>query len=209
MPFGIGALFDNTGYYVLDLETNGMRPEIDKIIEIALVHVDEAGNIGRKWTTLVNPGEGIDVGATHVHGITLPMIKDAPRFEEIAPYVYQMFAGAPLVAHNTSFDVPFLTAELQRAGLHTFGDPLPSIDTITLAKKYLTLPHYKLGAIAEYLGIDLENAHCALDDTLAAAEMFSHFIKNDKNLTFDAVDIAQNMVWDVPDDVPEPRILTR
>ncbi|MDO5044382.1 MAG: 3'-5' exonuclease [Coriobacteriia bacterium] len=209
MPFGIGALFDNPGFYVLDLETNGMRPEVDKIIEIGIVHVSPEGKLDKEWQTLVNPGEGIDVGATHVHGITLPMIKDAPSFEDIAPFVYKMIAGAPLVAHNTSFDVPFLTKAFQNAGLHTFGDPLPAIDTIVLAKKYLTLPHYKLGVIAEHLGIDLENAHCALDDARAAAEMFAYFIKKDPKQYFEEIDVAQNMVWDVPDEVLEPKILVR
>lgn len=207
MPFGIGAIYENTGFYVLDLETTGIKPEEDRIVEIAIVHVTPDNKIDREWTTLVNPG--MDVGPTHVHGITNEMVKDAPTFAEIGPYVLNMIAGAPVVAHNASFDVPLLMAELVRNGLHTFGDPLPRIDTIDLAKKYLTLPNYRLGTICHLLHIDLEHAHCALDDTRATAEVFMHFRREDPALEFPQTLDAENMVWDVPDEIVEPKVVLR
>lgn len=207
MPFGIGAMLDNGGFYVLDLETTGISPETDRIVEIAVVHVTPQGTIDREFSTLVNPG--CDVGPTHVHGITNQMVANAPTFDQVAPYVYAMIAGAPVVAHNAPFDVPLLTNELMRSGLHTFGDPLPRIDTIELAKKYLTLPNYRLGTCCKLLGIDLEHAHCALDDTRACAQLFIHFLKQSPAPEFPQVLDAENMVWDVPDEVVAPQVVNR
>lgn len=207
MPFAIGAAYENPGFYVLDTETTGINTDTDRIIEIALIHVTDEGKIDKEWTTLINPG--CDVGPTHVHGITNSMIQNAPSFDEVGPYIYNMIAGAPLVAHNAPFDVALLTAELQRSGLHTFGDPLPAIDTIELAKKALTLPNFRLGTICNHLKIDLENAHCALDDTRATAQLFI-WLKNQLNVSeFPQRIDADNMVWDVPDEITEPKVVTR
>jgi DNA polymerase III epsilon subunit-like protein len=68
---------DMSGYTVVDLETTGLFPQQhDRIVEIAIVTVSDAGHIEQEWSTLVNPQR--DVGPTHIHGITAREVLDAP-----------------------------------------------------------------------------------------------------------------------------------
>ncbi len=209
MAFGIGASFGKTGFNVVDVETTGLDSNLDRVIEIAVVHVDPNGTITDTWTSLINPGQ--DTGAQHVHGISNSMVEDAPRFEEIAAYLYDKLAALPLVAHNAKFDAAFITEELRRAGLHTFSDDFPRLDTIELAKLSLNLPNYKLETCCKHLDISLEHAHCALDDTIACAELFCALMKEDAQIDLikKASLEAENMVWDVPDNIAEPKIKLR
>lgn len=207
MAFEIGAALGKQGFNVVDVETTGLNTQKDRIIEIAVVHVHPDGSIGETWTTLINPQT--EVGASHIHGITEEKIKDAPLFEELAPYLYHKLAGLPLVAHNARFDAEFITAELIRAGLHSFGEELPRIDTIELAKSLITLPNYRLETCCSYFDISLTHAHCALDDTLACAKLFAQLLKLRKDMSFPEILRAENMVWDVPDEINEPRVKLR
>jgi DNA polymerase-3 subunit epsilon len=92
------------GYAVLDFETTGLFPSHDRVIEVAVVHVDETGTITGQWDTLVNPQR--DLGAQRIHHITSAEVMDAPTFAEIAPKLIELLSGRVLVAHNASFDTP-------------------------------------------------------------------------------------------------------
>ena len=66
------------GYAVVDLETTGLSPATDSILEIALVLTDAAGQVERCWSTLIDPGAGVDVGPTHIHGLVAEELIGAP-----------------------------------------------------------------------------------------------------------------------------------
>jgi DNA polymerase III epsilon subunit-like protein len=97
------------GFAVLDFETTGLFPGgHDRVVEVAVVHVDDVGRVTGQWETLVNPQR--DLGAQHIHGIRSADILEAPTFAAIAPHLVDLLGGRVLVAHNASFDVRFLLA---------------------------------------------------------------------------------------------------
>ena len=162
------------GYAVFDIETTGLTLHSESIVEIAVVHVDERGAITGTWDTLLRPSG--TVGPTWVHGITQAMVVDAPRFGEVADHLYELFAGRVAVAHNLpSFDGRFLTAHFSEVGINA-----PAIKNGVCTLKYArrTLPGstHKLDVCCAYLGIQLSDAHQALADTVATAQLLGHFI---------------------------------
>jgi DNA polymerase-3 subunit epsilon len=102
-------------YAVIDIETTGLSPiHHHRILEIAVVLVDDAGSIVCEWDTLVNPQR--DVGATEIHGLTATHVYPAPTFAQIAGDLAMLLLGRVPVAHNLAFDAPFLAFEFARAG---------------------------------------------------------------------------------------------
>ncbi len=159
------------GYACLDVETTGLDAKNCRILEIAVVHVDD-GRITGEWTTLLDPGVA-DVGPTRIHGITRDDVAGAPTFGDVAGDLVGHLEGRIPVAHNAPFDVGFLNAEWD--ALQRFGPMgLDALDTLGLARA-LGLPG-RLGALAEALGVDLSHAHRALDDTRALAEVLVHLL---------------------------------
>ena len=108
------------GFAVVDVETTGLYPSTDRIVEVAVVHLDANAEITGEFCTLINPGR--DVGPTHYHGITAADVHNAPTFAAAAESVWQLLAGRVLVAHNVAFDARFLDAEFNRCGV----EPAPS-----------------------------------------------------------------------------------
>ncbi|WP_314921109.1 exonuclease domain-containing protein, partial [Actinomyces oris] len=88
------------GYAVVDLETTGLSPTTDSILEVALVLTDAAGHVERSWSTLIDPGVGVDVGPTHIHGLVAEELIGAPGFDEVADLLVADLAGRAVVAHN-------------------------------------------------------------------------------------------------------------
>lgn len=163
------------GYTVIDLETTGLSPrQHDRIVEIAAVYVSETGQIEGEWTTLVNPGR--DVGPTNLHGICARDVLDAPGFADIAPHVLRSVAGRTIVAHNSRFDTGFLAAEFTRAGVPLAALPLPSLCTMQWAPKFLSAQSRRLVDCCAAAGIQLENAHSALGDAKATAQLLSVYL---------------------------------
>ena len=161
-------------FAVLDVETTGLSPTRDRIIEIAVVRCAPDGSIIDEWSTLVDPGR--DPGPTHIHGISAADLAGAPPFAEIADELDHRIAGAMVAAHNLSFDAGFLLAEYNRAGLEV--PARSAVCTLQLAR--FTLPGiggYSLAACAAALGIDHPNAHRALPDTRVTAMVLGAMIQ--------------------------------
>src|SRR5690554_5320694 len=99
-----------SGYAVIDIETTGFSPAHNhRILEVAVILVDSAGNRVYQWDTLINPVR--DVGATEIHGLSGGDVYSAPTFDQIAPELGSLLRGRVPVAHNLNFDAPFLAAE--------------------------------------------------------------------------------------------------
>ncbi|GGL42718.1 3'-5' exonuclease [Planomonospora parontospora] len=157
------------GYVVVDVETTGFSPaKGDRICEIALVSLDEDGSTTDEWHSLVNPLR--NTGASHVHRITDAMVADAPVIDEVLDEVWQRIAGRVLVAHNASFDLRFLKV---LPGSHWVTETLC---TQRLAPGFLPDGKWTLAACCERAGITLRNAHSALADARATAELLRHFM---------------------------------
>lgn len=162
------------GYAVFDLETTGFRTPVDRIVEVGVVALRPDGSVEGEWETLVNPGR--DVGATWVHGISASDVLGAPAFGDIADELEDVLEGRALVAHNASFDLRFLSTEMAGAGRLRAGDLPPSVCTMRNARHFLDTPTTKLADCCAAAGVDLRNAHSALGDARATAELFGYYL---------------------------------
>ncbi|ASD22762.1 DNA polymerase III subunit epsilon [Cryobacterium sp. LW097] len=163
------------GFAVIDFETTGLFPaHHDRVIELAVVHVSDRGRIEGRWETLVNPGR--DLGRQDIHGIRAADVLDAPSFAEIAPRLIELLRGRVLVAHNASFDIRFLLAELSRAG-HGAPAEIVSLCTMQLARDFLPGAGRSLADCCAALDIDLDGAHRASVDALATARLLAAYIE--------------------------------
>ncbi|MFH0983222.1 MAG: exonuclease domain-containing protein [Planctomycetota bacterium] len=160
----------NCEFAVVDVETTGLFPRrADRIIEVAIIRVDSHGKTLDEYVTLVNPQR--DIGPTHLHGITTRHVKKAPTFDEIAGDVLARLAGAVFVAHNASFDIRFLQAELDRLELEL--PDFPHLCTMQLARKAdPRIPSRRLLALCEHFGITVDRWHSAHADARATVDLF-------------------------------------
>jgi DNA polymerase-3 subunit epsilon len=99
----------------VDLETTGTTPTLDRVTEIGIVRTS-GGEVLDEWSTLVNPGCPIPEDIQALTGISNAMVRDAPRFDEVAREVRERLAGRLFVAHNARFDYGFLKNEFRRLG---------------------------------------------------------------------------------------------
>ena len=175
MPIGGGfAAFpvagNVAGFAVVDVETTGLFPARDRIVEFAVVHLDPDARATGEFGTLIDPRR--DVGPTRVHGIRASDVSGAPTFPAAAAAIRRLLAGRVLVAHNARFDAMFLAAEFERCGM-----PLPAAPvmcTMRLAGHYLGgLPARTLPACCQAAGVALSGHHSALHDARAAAGLLA------------------------------------
>lgn len=165
------------GFAVLDFETTGLWPEMnDRVAEVAIVHMDEKGKIAGRWETLINPGR--DLGPQRIHGIRADEILDAPSFEEIAGDLIALLEGRAIVAHNASFDLGFLRAELQRLGIEV-EERIPHLCTMQLGRAFLPGTRRALVDCCRAFDIDYTNHHRAMADAEATAALLHAFIESE------------------------------
>ena len=155
-----GQLLDTT-YCVLDLETTGLSFRTEKITEIGIMKVQN-GEVIDKFSCFVNPEKPIPPKVVEVTNITDDMVKDAETIEKVFPKMLDFIGDSVLVAHNADFDIGFLKHNAKELG-YTLDNTY--MDTLRLAKElFPDFKKYKLGIIADKLGIKVEVAHRALDD---------------------------------------------
>lgn len=159
-----------TTYAVLDLETTGSTYDNgDRIIQIGVAFVQN-GQIIDQFAADIFPNQDIPREITKLTGITNDQVKDAPTFDQIAEILWQKLANTVIVAHNIGFDYKFLDQTFEGHGYPTMTQE--KIDTVELIRTlYPTAQSYKLGDFCQTHGIDLENAHTAIDDATATAHI--------------------------------------
>ena len=158
---------------VLDTETTGLDPKQGhRIIEIAAVELSDRRPTGRHLHFYLNPERDIDTGATEVHGMTWDDLKHRPRFADIAAELVAFAQGASWVIHNAPFDVAFLDAELERAGMPLCASVYGSlVDTLSLARDSFPGKRNNLDALCERFAIS--NAHRTLHGALLDARLLA------------------------------------
>jgi DNA polymerase III subunit epsilon len=160
---------------VFDTETTGLRPENgDRVIEIGAVELENRFPTGRNFHTFINPEDKqIDAGAYNVHGISNEFLADKPVFAAIVDDFMAFVSEANLVAHNASFDMSFINAELSRLGLDPFP-PARVVDTLMIARRRHPMGPNSLDALCQRYGIDASHRtkHGALLDSELLAEVY-------------------------------------
>ena len=170
-------------FVVVDVETSGLEPAAGaRVIEIAAVRLNQAGQILDSMSTLVNPEDG-NTGADWIHGISADMVQDAPTFDQIFDDLARVLDNAIFVAHHAKFDESFVAAEAQLAGAKLLT--MPAICTYWLARNTVKgTDNFKLGTLASHFEISQESAHTALDDAKVVAQMLPRMLSNYKPLTY-------------------------
>ena len=178
----------DTTYCVLDLETTGFSPVTDKITEIGIMKVKN-GEVIDEFCCFVNPERPIPQRVIEVTNITDDMVKDAETIEKVFPKMLEFLGDSVIVAHNAGFDVGYLKHNAKTLG---YKFDYSYIDTLSLAKDlFPNFKKYKLGKIAEELGIKVEVAHRALDDVDTTVKVFNVMIQKLKDrgvTTIDEID---------------------
>ena len=159
---------------VIDTETTGLDPgNGDRLIELGCIEIVNRIPTGREFHRYVNPERDIHRDAVAVHGLTGEFLKDKPLFKDIADEFLAFIGEAPLVAHNASFDLGFINAELERA----VRPPLTFdrvVDTLVLARRRHPAGPNSLDALCKRYGIDLSQRtkHGALLDSMLLASVY-------------------------------------
>jgi DNA polymerase-3 subunit epsilon len=165
-------------HIIFDTETTGLDNTLDRIIEIGGVELDNHFPTGRSFHVYINPGgRKVHPDALAVHGITDEFLADKPTFAEVVEEIAAFFDGASLVAHNATFDIGFVNAELARVGL----PPVEThrvVDTLALARRRHPMGPNSLDALCRRYGIDNSHRtkHGALLDAELLAEVYIEMI---------------------------------
>ena len=187
ISFSKGQNLDTT-YCVLDLETTGLSFRTEKITEVGIMKVKN-GEVIDEFSCFVNPEKPIPQKVVEVTNITDDMVKDAETIDKVFPKILEFLGDSVLVAHNADFDIGFLKYNASQLGYELNNT---YVDTLRLAKSlFPDFKKYKLGFIADKLGIVVEVAHRALDDVDTTVKVFNVMIsmlKEKGAKTWDDVD---------------------
>lgn len=169
-------------FAVVDLETSGLDTRRHRVLQVAMVTVDEQGEIHDEWETFVKLKWPLGrVGPTDIHGITRSMLRGAPRLPDVVDEFRERLGDSLFVAHNARFDAEFLVraARHRNAG----GDLAVALErrlcTLRMSRRLdpgRELSH-RLGDVCERYDVALERPHEALSDALATASILPHLLR--------------------------------
>jgi len=173
----------------IDLETTGTHPHSDRIIEISILKIQSDGQDDYR-SQRVNPGVPIPAEASAVHRIKDEDVAGKPSFRQYAKGICEFLDGCDLSGFNLiTFDLPFLEAELERAGISFSRDGRQLVDSMIIYHQKESREPGKLrnlkAAYLRYCGEELDDAHSAEEDATASAKVLDGMIKEHSDLPRD------------------------
>ncbi len=163
-------------YAIIDVETTGLSPKTEKITEIA-IYIHDGERIIEEFSTLINPEKKIPFQITRLTGINNKMVKDAPKFYEVAKKIVEITDGKTIVGHNVSFDYNFIRGEFKSLG---YDFKSKTICTVKLSRKLIPgKKSYGLGKLCKELDIQILDRHRAHGDALATTKLFELLLSID------------------------------
>ena len=170
----------NVSFAVVDFETTGLNPEIDRIVQLAAVIVNGDGDIIDSFDTIVKPENPDEYqhGAEHIHGISAEQVSGGMPLRIALKKLWDISAGNVFTAHNAQFDLGFLHAESERVGIN--GHVEVHIDTLELSRRTTGADNtrrHNLFALCEHYGIERDKVHDAKSDATATAQLLMHLMK--------------------------------
>lgn len=163
-------------YAILDIETTGGKFNEEGITEIAIYKFD-GQDVVDQFISLINPERQIQEFVAKLTGINNKMLRNAPKFYEVAKRIIEITTDCILVAHNTTFDYRILSTEFDRLG---YDFNRNTLCTVELSQKLiLNQPSYSLGKLTRSLGIPMSDRHRASGDALATVQLFKLLLEKD------------------------------
>ena len=163
-------------YAILDIETTGGNYDEEGITEIAIYRFD-GEQITDQFSSLINPQKSIQPFVVKLTGINEKMLKNAPKFYEVAKRIVQITEDCILVAHNAAFDYRILNTEFRRLG---FAYERKTLCTVNLSQELLPeQPSFNLGKLIRNLGIPFANQHRAHGDAQVTLKLFELLLEKD------------------------------
>ena len=169
------SLLDNIdNYTIIDIETTGLDPKVDEIIEISALKVRD-NKIISEYSTLINPQQEINDFIINLTGITNEMVKDKPTIKNSLNDYFNFLDNDVIIGHNINFDINFLYDN----SIKYYDKPFENdyIDTLRLSRKYLSLENNKLETIANFFKIDYSGAHRSLKDCYITFSVYNELKK--------------------------------
>lgn len=161
------------GFAVVDVETTGLSPRRDRVIELGIVSIDPELVIRDLSVSLINPHR--DVGRTRLHGITATNVADVPSLDGVAGEVAARLTGRVFVGHNAQFDLGMIEGEFDRLGCRM--PSVPTLCTMRIASVCLDgLTRTTLEACCAAAGVRPGTAHTALADATASAHLLQTYV---------------------------------
>ncbi len=174
---------------ILDTETTGLEPsQGHRIIEFAALEMVDRKLTGRHLHLYMHPERAIDPDAQRVHGISLEFLEGKPRFADVAAEISDFIADGELIIHNAPFDIGFMNAEFERAGLPmTAAQCAGVIDTLVMARDQFPGKRNSLDALCDRFDVDRSNrtVHGALIDCELLAEVYLWMTRGQESLAMD------------------------
>jgi len=165
----------NGPFVFFDLETTGLNPRGDRIIEIAGLRVAACGEIADRFHRLVRIEGPVPRFITSITGITDDMLQDQEPIAEALPRFINFVGDLPLVAYNVSFDMGFLSAAAGRLRLKVKN---VSVCALQVARRKLPdLANHKLATVARHLGVRRDQNHRALEDCEMGLQVFAGLMR--------------------------------
>ena len=182
-----------TSIIALDLETTGLDPQTDAILEIGARRFD-GNRVEDEFSTLINPGRHIPDFITGLTGISDEMVRQAPPIRDVLDELATFIGDLPILGHNIQFDLSFF----KKYKLFELNERL---DTYELAAVVMpSASRYNLGSLVQQLGIALPATHRALDDARATHGVFQRLLGLASELPIDLLaEIVRNsepIEWD-------------
>jgi DNA polymerase III subunit epsilon len=166
-------------YAIIDIETTGGNASRERITEIA-IYIHDGIQVVNEYSTLVNPECKMPPFVARLTGISDEMLKDAPKFYEIARNIVEITEGCTFVAHNAAFDYSFVKQEFLNLG---YKYKRPVLCTVKMSRKLMPgFNSYSLGNLCNSLGIEITSRHRAAGDALATVKLFEQLLHIDPTL---------------------------
>lgn len=178
-------------YAVLDIETTGGKYNEEGITEIA-IHKYDGHQIVDQFISLVNPEKEIQEFVVKLTGINNKMLRNAPKFYEVAKRIIEITNDCIIIAHNANFDYRILRTEFNRLG---YDYQRNTLCTVALSKKLITeAPSHSLGKLCRFVGIPMSDRHRANGDALATVQLFKLLLEKDtdKNIIQESIKYIDN-----------------
>ncbi len=163
-------------YAILDIETTGGKFNEEGITEIA-IHKFDGHQIVDQFISLVNPEKEIQEFVVKLTGINNKMLRNAPKFYEVAKRIVEITKDCTIIAHNAEFDYRILRTEFKRLG---YDFKRNTLCTVILSKKMIPeAPSHSLGKLCKFIGIPMSDRHRANGDALATVQLFKLLLEKD------------------------------